>query len=109
MQPSNNLSGVIDFIEAHYSTDISLKDLAMRCFLCPSYFIRRFKKEYNVSPYQYLINKRLDEARELLHQRNISITEICWKVGYEDISAFSKSFKRRFGLSPAGYRNNLLD
>ena len=101
---TNRLSSVIDFIEERYAENISLKDLAMQCYLCPSYFIREFKKKYNVSPYQYLINKRLLKAEELVRSHDLTVKDICIQVGYEDISSFSKLFKRRFGMSPELYR-----
>jgi AraC-like DNA-binding protein len=103
----NRLSSVVEFIDNHFAEDIALKDLALQCYLCPAYFIREFKKEYNVSPYRYLINRRLDEAKELLYDKKITIKEICNKVGYEDICSFSKLFKRRFGLSPESFRKTL--
>jgi AraC-like DNA-binding protein len=103
----DRLSPIVDFINTHYEKNITLKDMAMMCFLCPAYFIREFKKKYNVSPYQYLISRRLDEAQHLLHQKEISIKQICTKVGYEDVSSFSKLFKRRFGISPENYRQTL--
>lgn len=101
---TNRLSTVIHYIEERYAENISLKDLALQCYLCPSYFIREFKKKYNVSPYQYLISKRLLKAEELVRSHELTLKEICSQVGYEDISSFSKLFKRRFGMSPDSYR-----
>jgi len=104
---TKRLATVVDYIEAKYAEDISLKDLALQCYLCPSYFIREFKKKYNVSPYQYLISKRLLKAEELIRSPEITLKEICTRVGYEDISSFSKLFKRRFGVSPEFYRKGI--
>ena len=65
-----------------------------------------FKKEYGTTPTQYLIEMRMDTARSLLDEGNMSISEISAYVGYEDVFYFSRLFKKRYGTSPREYKRS---
>jgi AraC-like DNA-binding protein len=66
--------------------------------------LRQFKKNYQLTPHQYLIHRRLDRAKNSILYSTASMTDICFMIGFDDVSSFSKLFKRRFGLSPQQYR-----
>ncbi len=94
-----------------YYLSENLKDEIDLDFLCQkfgfnkSYLIRKFKKEIGLSPINYLINLRLDNAEKLLKRTDYSVKEISYMCGYQDPTFFSTSFKRKFGISPLEYRN----
>ncbi len=68
------------------------------------HFCSEFKNHIGVSPIAYLISNRLQKARYLLYDLNLSITEVAYRVGYHDIFQFSKQFKKHFGISPRSFR-----
>lgn len=70
-------------------------------------FTRRFRQATNMTPLKYLQNQRLSEAKELLQNSNLSISEIAYRVGYIDVSHFSKLFKNFFSTTPKKYRTQV--
>jgi transcriptional regulator GlxA family with amidase domain len=68
---------------------------------------RRFKRATGVSPGRYLQQLRLEHARELLRDSNLSVTEIAAKVGYQDVAYFSTLFRLHMSLSPTAYRKSV--
>jgi AraC-like DNA-binding protein len=67
------------------------------------HLIRAFKAEYRKTPHQFLTELRVQHAAELLRERKEKILEIAFQSGFEDLSAFNKCFKRRFGRSPRNF------
>ncbi|MFT6047135.1 MAG: transcriptional regulator GlxA family with amidase domain [Arenicella sp.] len=70
-------------------------------------FNRRFKLATNMTPVQYLQNRRLEAAKELLRTSNLSIKEISYRVGYIDVSYFTKLFKAFASITPRKYRTTV--
>jgi AraC family transcriptional regulator len=97
-----------DYIDSCYASQITLEELSLISLMNTAHFLRQFKKHFHITPYQYLIHKRIDAAAALLKNSNLSVTEICTAVGYEDHSSFTKLFKKNFGSSPEVYRNHIL-
>lgn len=93
-----------DFIHSCYMKEISLNDIASVACLNNAYFLREFKKYFGLTPHQYIIQKRLYAAQNLLDTTSNSIAEICFEVGYNDVTSFSKLFKKNFSLTPGEYR-----
>lgn len=98
------LNEVRDYIDSCFNEDISLEVLSKIALMSPFHLLRQFRKNYHTTPHQYLINRRLDRARNSISYSNASLTDICFMTGFKDASSFSKLFKRRFGLSPQQYR-----
>ncbi|ASZ12231.1 AraC family transcriptional regulator [Chitinophaga pendula] len=99
------ISTAVDYLYANYKrTDIDLDTLSGIALLSPPHFSKLFKEMFNVSPYQYLKNMRLEKACELLKRTGLSVQEVAWSVGYEDCSAFIRSFKRKYQQTPEGFR-----
>nr|WP_231597729.1 helix-turn-helix transcriptional regulator [Bacillus sp. SA1-12] len=63
-----------------------------------------FKSIYNTSPLQWIRNRRLDRAKELLAISALSVTDVCYSTGFENVAYFSKVFKKKFGMSPSMVR-----
>ena len=93
-----------DFIDSCYMTDLCLEKIAEISHLNTAYFLRSFKYFFKVTPYQYIIHRRLDEAKKLLENSKATVTEVCFSVGYYDLTSFIKLFRNKFGLSPKKYQ-----
>lgn len=93
-----------EYASAFYDTPVTLNELARVASLSPNHFLRGFKQLFHQTPHQYLIQKRLDRARELLLSTDRSVTEICFELGFESPGSFSWLFRQRIGSSPSAYR-----
>jgi AraC-like DNA-binding protein len=80
-----------------------ISQVAKACNMSEFHFFRSFRQAFNYTPYQYLLNKRLDLAKELLQRGNLSITHIAGYCNFPDVFTFSKAFKRKFNTSPSGF------
>lgn len=96
----------VRFIHENYAQKISLSTLARVCNLSPSSCSRIFKKEHNVNISAFILIVRIKEAQELLKLKKYSISEAAYKVGFNDLSYFSKMFRRYLGHSPSTYRDH---
>ena len=86
--------------------DFSLERAAEQSFMGEAYFRRLFKKEFGISPKQYVINRRIEYAKALIIAGYFSVGEIAEMCGYNDHKHFSSEFKRLVGVSPSGYGYN---
>lgn len=93
-----------DYIDARYMNNVSLSELAGVACLNPAYFLRQWKGYFNGTPHGYLMKKRTSVAAELLITTCQSVTEVCYSVGYEDISSFIKLFRRQYQTTPERYQ-----
>jgi AraC-like DNA-binding protein len=92
------------FLDQSYDAPITIEDLSREVALSPYYLIRAFRREYKLTPHQYLVGQRIARAKELLRNTDMSITEICVEVGFESLGSFSTLFRKVVGLSPRAYR-----
>ena len=81
--------------------------IAARAHLSPSYLIRAFKSQYGRTPIDYLIGLRVEAAANLLRASDLSCGEIADAVGFGDIYQFSRTFRKRVGVSPTGFRGGI--
>ncbi len=93
------------YMESHYCEPLSLNDIADYVELNPSYFSNLFKTETGINFSEYLLNIRMNKAKELLRDPKIRIYEIGNLVGYDDAVSFGRAFKKKWGISPKEYRN----
>jgi AraC family transcriptional regulator, exoenzyme S synthesis regulatory protein ExsA len=91
-------------IEANLFLEVGIESLAQKTNLSVSSFKREFKKLYNDSPANYIKNKRLERAAELLLISDERITSIAFDCGFNDLANFTKSFHTKYGVSPSSYR-----
>jgi AraC-like DNA-binding protein len=92
------------YIDENYQEAIDLDAISRSACLSRFHFHRLFKKTYHRTPHQYLTQKRLDRARHLLAE-NLSISDVCSRVGFESLASFSSLFKKEIGFAPTYYRN----
>lgn len=93
-----------EFINSHYMEDLKLEELAGLCNLSTNYFSAVFKQNTGYSPKEYIMRLRIENAKALLAQGDLSVSEIGIQVGFHDIHYFSFYFKKFEGVSPSGYR-----
>jgi AraC-like DNA-binding protein len=91
-------------MDNRYAEDLSIPELAAVAGYAPNYFSGEFGRAYGLSPVEYLRERRLVRARELLRTSAVSVKEIAMLVGYDDPLYFSKVFSNATGLSPTKYR-----
>ncbi len=101
---SDHIEQALGHIHAQYMTGISVGELADRLNLDRSYFYTLFKEQVGVSPQEYIVQYRMDQAAKFMTEYGQSPSAAALSVGYTDIYQFSKMFKRRFGVSPRAYK-----
>ena len=92
------------YIHTHYADELSLKDIADAGTMSIAQCNRCFNKMLNVTPYEYLIQYRLQNATNLLKDTTLNVTEISEIVGFNNVTHFIQSFKMVYGISPKKYR-----
>lgn len=92
------------FLLENLDRDVDLRTIAREASLSPYYFTRQFTAYVGVPPYRYLIYLRIDRAMELLRETELSITQICHRVGFNSLSHFTTTFRQHTGMSPSAYR-----
>ena len=93
------------FIDSHFNEPLDLDNIADSAFFSKFHFTRLFKSIYAKTPHQYLTFVRIENAKLSL-QKNISVTETCYAVGFESISSFTALFKRFTKKSPAAWQQH---
>lgn len=91
------------FMEKYHSEKIELEKIAAAAFMSRFHYIRIFKLVYGLTPREYLRDLRINKAKELL-RKGMSVTQVCFDVGYESLPTFSSAFKRGTGYSPKMYQ-----
>jgi AraC family transcriptional regulator len=99
--PSSQLQPALDYIHSYLDRPLHLAELADVSGLSQYYFCRLFKQSIGIAPYQYVLQQRMEKAKELLQQRKHTIAEIAALVGCTDQSRFTKHFKNYFGITPS--------
>lgn len=91
---------IIEFMEEYSVYNLKLEDYAALTGRSLSTFMRDFKKAYNMTPNQWVIDRKVEIAHRMLMERNVSVMEAAMEAGYANTSHFIKAYKRRFGLTP---------
>jgi AraC family transcriptional regulator of arabinose operon len=95
----------LEFIEHNYHQNIKVQGIADYIGINRSYLTNCFKSVLNMSPQEYILNYRMAQASILLKNTSLPISEIAYKVGYDDALNFSKCFKKFYGINPTSFRN----
>ena len=94
------------YIDTHSEIDVSLNDLIEQMHCSKAYAIRSFKKRYNITPYNYILLRKVELAKHLLSNTTTSIIDISDYLGMCDAHYFSKYFKKHTGMSPTEFRRH---
>ncbi len=100
----NYVSQAVNYIRSNYSQPLQVAEIAEELGLSRHYFCRIFKEQMGCSPQEFIVSHRLEQAAQLLCSHNLPQKEIALLVGYPDVYAFSRMFKRKYGISPGQYR-----
>lgn len=102
-----NLQAMLEFIHKNYMKEISLKDIADRSHISSGECCRCFKNTLHITPYEYLINYRINKGADLLKETSYSVTTIAGMVGFNDSSHFIQLFKKIMHVTPNEYKKHL--
>lgn len=97
---------LLEYIDQHLGENLSLEAMAAEVSLSPIYLARAFRATVGEPPHQYVVRRRIDQARRLLTSTALSIAEIALIVGFSSQSHLSNQFRRLAGVSPAVYRKH---
>jgi AraC-like DNA-binding protein len=103
------LSRARKFIDESYQLPLDLSEISKQACLSRYHFLRLFRDTYDTTPHQYLIQKRIEKAKELLRRRSLSVTDVCFEVGFESLGSFSSLFRKCVGDAPKNYRQRELE
>ena len=95
----------VNYIKTNLHLPISVNDLCNAIGITQPYLYRIFRQELGLSPKQYILSCKLSEAKKLLINTELSISQIANSVGYENVLEFSKFFSKQTNISPTVYRN----
>ena len=105
--PARRLTTVIDYMRAHFNQPVTVSELAEQCGLSSTHFTRAFREAVGKPPHAYLIDIRLDKARDLLEHTRLPITEIALSCGFEQSQYFATVFRQRIGFTPSSWRTQV--
>lgn len=105
----NVIEKAIEIIKEKYDTSISIDELAAEFGLHPHYFIRLFKSVTGKTPYEFILDLKIEKAMELLLIKHMKITDVCFFCGFTNQSHFSSVFRKKVGLSPSEYRKKYME
>lgn len=100
----DRIATIVDFITSNYAENITLTDAAKYAYVNPSHLSREFNKKMNCNFRSYLNGIRIEKAKELLVDTDLSLAEIGSQVGFADQSYFNKIFRKQENLTPGQYR-----
>jgi AraC family transcriptional regulator len=104
---SRPLKRVIEYINEHLQDELSLVELSRIAKLSPHHFATAFKASTGISPHSYVIERRIDRARDLLLRKEKTISEIAVAVGFSSQSHLTANFRRTMGVTPRKFRESL--
>ena len=101
------LQKAIDYIQSHLEEKVKLDDLAQLTNTSSYHFCRLFKRSTGITPYQYVLQERIELGKRLLKQEDLPIIEISLMCGFADQSSFTTTFRKLVGITPRSYRQQL--
>jgi len=100
---SDTLKTVLDYIELHFSEELTISELAHICHFSDYHFMRFFKKYMNMTCIEYINNLRLEKSIEMFKQGNTSIVDVSLSVGFHNLSYFHRAFKKKYNMTPLSF------
>lgn len=101
---SRVLQSAAEYVEARLATKLSVFDIAKTCHMSPFQFSRRFTAAAGLSPHQYVMERRLLRARELLRNKNTGVAEVAYDCGFSSHAHLTRTFQKIIGTTPSSYR-----
>lgn len=98
------LRRVRDRIDREYARPLDVASLARGVHMSTGHLSREFRATFGESPYSYLMTRRVERAMALLRRGDLSVTEVCFEVGFSSLGTFSTRFRELVGVPPSAYR-----
>lgn len=106
---TRKIAPAIEYVNRMLTRKITQSQAAHACDMNVWQFSRKFKKLYGMTFQEYVVRRRMQEAMRLLKNPSAAVTDVCFAVGYTDLSYFTRTFRRYIGTSPSIYKNQLDD
>ncbi len=100
------LRRVRDRIDREYAKPLNVEALARDVHMSAGHLSREFRKAFGESPYSYLMTRRIERAMALLRRGDLSVTEVCFEVGFSSLGTFSTRFTELVGVPPSVYKRD---
>ncbi len=97
------------FIDEHFYLPVNLEQISRAANFSRYHFIRLFRQAFHQTPHQYLTHKRIEKAKQLLAESDLTVTDVCLAVGFESLGSFSTLFRKAVGQSPTVYRARMSE
>jgi AraC-like DNA-binding protein len=94
-----------DLMDREYARPLDIAAIARAALMSTAHFSRQFRAAYGETPYAYLMTRRIERAKALLRNGDLSVTEVCLEVGCTSLGSFSARFTELVGETPTAYRN----
>ena len=92
------------FIDLCYDLPLDLEEMSSHACFSRYHFLRLFRQAFNKTPHQYLIERRIEKAKELLRANDLRVTDVCFEVGFQSLGSFSSLFHKSVGHPPITFR-----
>ena len=92
------------FIDLCYEQPLNLDEISSHACFSRYHFLRLFRQAFNKTPHQYLIDRRIERAKELLSRNDLRVTDVCFEVGFQSLGSFSSLFHKSVGHPPITFR-----
>lgn len=98
-----------DHADRRYAEPLDLDELAAHAGVSKYHFLRCFAATYGITPARYVTERRIERAQDLLRSTNLTVTEVCFLVGFASLGSFSSRFRDLVGVSPSAYQAKFAD
>ena len=98
-----------DYMDVCYDLPLNLEEISSQACFSRYHFLRLFRQTFNTTPHRYLVERRLQKAKELLSSRDVRVTDVCFEVGFQSLGSFSSLFHKHVGHAPITYREKTLE
>jgi AraC-like DNA-binding protein len=98
-----------DYADRSYAEPIDLDAMAAVACVSKYHFVRLFKATYGLTPMEYVSQRRIERAQDLLRATNLTVTEVCFAVGFSSLGSFSSRFRALVGESPSDFQRRYAD
>lgn len=108
LQVRHRFAYVIQYIRDHLHEKLSVEQLARLACMSKPHFFRRFKQELGISPLDFILQERIKLAKQFLSRPQTSVTDACYRAGFNNLAYFTLQFKKYEGFTPSHFRKTLV-
>ena len=105
---THRFAAVVGYIKDHLTESLTIDKLSALACMSKATFFRVFKREFGLTPVEFIIRERLGEAKRLLRHPLASVADVCLRAGFNNLSYFQALFKKYEGVTPGAYRKQMV-